>query len=235
MPDRGRRGREGILLQARECRSRLQPAAHDVAADPGPRRHLRDVAEGPRTLERLRAAVAAMPQVVSAGISTNAHSACQRRRHPDRDSRRRGAREAGCPRQLRQLRILSAAGDSGVAGPPLERRRNEARRHAGRDRIRPWPASTGRTADVVGRQFRFCEHQGRAAVFTDGRRWQWVAAGDRRRRRCPQRRLAQSDQACLLRALYAEDADVHADPRAHAGSAACRLPDAPAPGAGSGV
>ena len=117
--DRRRRGGEGIP-EACECRSRLQPAEHDVAADPGPRRHLPDVAGAFRVLRaapRRRGGDAAGRV---RGDFDERDAARQRRRHRDRDSRQRGAREAGCPRQLRQSRVLSAPADSdlrrGVSG-----------------------------------------------------------------------------------------------------------------------
>ena len=76
--------------------------------------------------ERLRAAVAAMPQVVSAGISTNATPPSNGgdttleilgEQHP---------REARCPVQLHQPRVFPAPPYSGFARTPLERRRNQA-------------------------------------------------------------------------------------------------------------
>ena len=119
--------------------------------------------------ERLRAAVAAMPQVESAGISTNATPPAERRRHHDRDSRRRRAGEAGRARELRQLRVLPAAAHPGGAGPPLERRRDRARRAARRDQPDDGAAvlAEGRRR---GTAVPVREHEGRAAVLADGGR-----------------------------------------------------------------
>ena len=99
--DRGRRGREGIP-EARECGSRLQPAEHDVAADPGPRRHLPDVEGAFRVLRAAPRGRGGDAAGRVRGDFDQRDAARQRRRHRDRDSRQRSAREAGGPRQLRQ-------------------------------------------------------------------------------------------------------------------------------------
>ena len=70
--------------------------------------------------ERLRAAVAAMPQVVSAGISTNATPPSNGGDTTHRDSRQQRAREARRPGQFRQPRVFPAPPDSAGAGTPLE-------------------------------------------------------------------------------------------------------------------
>ena len=70
--------------------------------------------------ERLRAAVAAMPKVVAAGISTNATPPSNGGDNTHRDSRRRRAGEAGCARELRQLRVFPAASHSAGGRTPLE-------------------------------------------------------------------------------------------------------------------
>ncbi len=83
--------------------------------------------------ERLRSAVAAMPQVVSAGISTNATPPSNGGDSTVRDSRQQRAREACRSRQFRQLRVFPASPHSNRARPPLESRRDRARRGPCRD------------------------------------------------------------------------------------------------------
>ncbi len=70
--------------------------------------------------DRLRDAIAAMPQVVAAGISTQRDATGERRRHGHRDLRRRRCGKADDPCQLRQPGIFLAAPDSVGAGPSVD-------------------------------------------------------------------------------------------------------------------
>ena len=96
--------------------------------------------------ERLRAAVAAMPQVVSAGISTNATPPSNGGDSTIEILGEQRARKARRARQLRQLRVFPASPHSGRAGTTVEPRRDGARRGAWPSSTRRWRVSTGRRA-----------------------------------------------------------------------------------------
>ena len=92
--DRGWRGGQGIPA-AGERGSRLRPAEHHVAADPGPRRHVPDL-EG--ALRVFRAAPRGGRRDAAGGGGGDLdqrHAAVERRRQHARDSRQQRAREAG--------------------------------------------------------------------------------------------------------------------------------------------
>ena len=105
--------------------------------------------------ERLRAAIAAMPQVVSAGISTNATPPSN---GGDSTIEILGSTALEKPVarvELRQPGVFPASPHSGRArthcGAATKSR--EARRWP--SSTRRWPGSTGRTGDAIGHQFRF--------------------------------------------------------------------------------
>ena len=76
--DRGGRGGEGVPA-ARQHRSRLRPAEHDVAADPRPRRHLQDVEGTIRVLRSAARGRGGHAQRRSRGDFHQRHAAGERR------------------------------------------------------------------------------------------------------------------------------------------------------------
>ena len=104
--------------------------------------------------ERLRAAVAAMPQRRSRGDFHQRHAPGERRRQHAGDSRRRRAGEADRARELRQLRVLPAA--SHPAGPQVASGAATRSRAARRSpsSTRRWRGSIFPKGDAVGRRFR---------------------------------------------------------------------------------
>ena len=169
--------------------------------------------------ERLRAAVAAMPNVEAAGISTNAT--------PPANGGDNTIEILGGDAQAKPIargnyvssEVLPAASHPRRRGPAVERRRDRARRAARRHQ-----SDDGAAVFSQGRRHRTAvphrQHEGRAAVLAGVGRRRRLDRDRRGRRRRAQRRAAQCHPAGILRAVHAQDADVHADAGADAGAAA---------------
>ena len=173
--------------------------------------------------ERLRAAVAAMPQVVSAGISTNATPPAN-----GGDS---------------TLEILGASTlEKPVARSNFISPEYFPLLHIPVAQGRLWnpdEVKRGATLAVINQTMarqvlaqRRCDRpsipvrddEGRTAVLPCGRGRRWMAPDHRHCRRRAQRWAAQPDQTRLLRAVHAEDADVHSDTCPYARAATLNPP-----------
>ena len=168
--------------------------------------------------ERLRAAVAAMPNVEAAGISTNATPPANGGDNTmeilggDAQAKPIARANYVSSEYFPLLRIPVAGGrlwsrDEIARGAPLAVDQPD-------DGAAVLPQGRRRGTAVPDRQ-----HEGRAALLAGvGRRRRLDRDRGGRRRRA-QRRAAQSHPAGVLRAVHAQDADVHAAAGADAGAA----------------